>query len=245
MQASALQVTIEATHRSLEDRLRRATARTTGRGQPRDTYAYTDAFLAATSRHLAAVDDVVLRVARRRLTAGGARVHAYLHQARQLEMALGLVKARLYGEVHAVRLPWSQVWDDVQVQLSRHNEMERALVEDLLPHLQAHEHTELAERVYRSEVRAPTRPHPFTPHRGFAGGLARRLWAIADRFWDTAEGRIVPEPVRPHSKPHSHDSLIAQYLMAEPHFDQSAEVIAHHRRRRWPVRPPGQSPGSG
>jgi hypothetical protein len=59
--------------------------------------------------------------------------------------------------------------------------------------------------------------------------MARRIWAVADRFWDTAESRTVPQPVRPPSKEHAHDSLVAQYLVGEPMFDPNAPVLSHRR----------------
>ena len=40
------------------------------------------------------------------------------------------------------------------------------------------------------ECHGPTRPHPHTPHTGLLALVARRMWAIADRFWDAAEGRV-------------------------------------------------------
>lgn len=236
MTNSALELTVVATQSSLEGRLRAATSRTTLRGQPRDTYARTDTFLAATSRHLGAVDEVLLPLVRRRVPDGHDRVREYLHQARHLELALATLKARLYGEAHAVFLSWPRVWEDVRVELSRHNTLERELVARLLPVLADDEHTVLAERVYRSEVRGPTRPHPYTPHTGIAGLIARKMWAVADRFWDTAEGRVIPEPIKPRSHEHDADSLLAQYLMGEPHFDANATVVKH-RHPKSPTAP--------
>lgn len=238
MRGNSLEQTIDATHRSLAARLAEATARTTLRGHPRDTYARTDAFLAATSRHLAAVDTALLPLARRGLAEGTSQVHEYLQQARRLEHALALLKARLYGEAHAIHVSWPRVWTGVRRQLTRHNRLERQLVEDLSELLTPDERDELAQKVYWAEVNAPTRPHPNTPHQGLAGLVARRLWALADRFWDTAEGRVVPEPVKPAT--HKHDSLMAQYLVADPHFDDHAPLVEHreHHGRR------GQSPVS-
>ena len=61
--------------------------------------------------------------------------------------------------------------------------------------------------------------------------MARRIWALADRFWDAAEGRVIPDPV--HPAPHRHDSLLAQYLVADPKFDTDATIVEHrHRHRR-------------
>lgn len=228
MQQSSLALTIDATHQSLEHRLREATGRVTGQQRARDTYARTDAFLAAVSRHLAAVDDVLMPLVRRRLPDGHDKRHTYLAAARDLEQSLALVKARLYGATYASHLSWPRVWRDVQSRLERHNEMESALVTELLPRLDPGEHGELARRVYQSEVRGPTRPHPLTPHTGVAGTLARRMWSVADRFWDSAEGRVIPEPVRPRE--HHGDSLMAQYLLGAPHFDDKADVFEHRHR---------------
>ena len=51
---------------------------------------------------------------------------------------------------------------------------------------------------------------------------------VADRFWDAAEGRVIPEPV--HPAPHRHDSLMAQYLVADPKFDADATIMEHRKR---------------
>jgi hypothetical protein len=229
MNANRLTITIEATQRSLAQRLDEAT-HATGQAHPRDRYARTDAFLAATSRHLAAVDEALLGVAAHRLQDGAAKVKGYLHQARALEHASALLKARLYGEVHATYVPWAEVWSVVRRELRRHNELERALAADLVASLGHDEADALADLLYHAEVKAPTRAHPYIPHYGVLGHLARRLWAVADRFWDAAEGRVVPQPVRPPSKAHRHDSLLAQYLVGEPMLDAEAPLISHRRR---------------
>lgn len=228
MNVNRLVVTIDATHQSLQQRLDTAMHHTTTLSRPRDRYVRTDAFMAATSRHLAAVDEVLLDAVGHRLPDGPEKVKSYLHQARLLEHAIAHLKARLYGEVHAAHLPWSQVWDDVRRELLAHNRLERELVGELAEVLDGAACGALADRVYRAEVKAPTRAHPNIPHSGRVGHLARRLWAIADRFWDTAESRQVPPPVRPHPKEHSDDSLMAQYVMGEPLFDAHAPLFAHH-----------------
>lgn len=237
MNVNRLVVTIEATHQSLQQRLDAVTRSGSRRlRRPREIYSRTDAFLAATSRHLGAVDEVLVPTAEHRLPDGPERVRHYLQQARLLEQAMVRLKGRLYGEQHAAYQPWAEVWEEVRADLHRHNETERALVGDLAEVLDEAESDELAERVYRAEVKAPTRAHPYTPHTGLAGLVARRLWALADRFWDTAQARAVPPPVLPPSKEHSHDSLVAQYLVGEPLLDDSAPMLAkrrhHHRLSR-------------
>jgi hypothetical protein len=84
--------------------------------------------------------------------------------------------------------------------------------------------------VFEAEAHGPTRPHPKSPHTGIPGLLARRVWALADRIWDVAEGRVIPPPVRP---PHRrHDSLMGQYLVADPKFDADATIVEHHHPHR-------------
>jgi hypothetical protein len=229
MHTNRLVVTIEATHQSLQERLDTATRTVVRRSRPRDRYARTDAFMAATSRHLAAVEEVLLPAARHHLGDGAERVKEYLHRARLLELALAVLKARLYGAVAASHIPWEEVWEDVRRELTRHNAMEIAVVHELVVAMGDGPSDSLADAVYRAEVKAPTRAHPYLPHRGLVGLMARRIWAVADRFWDTAESRMVPQPVRPPAKDHTHDSLLAQYLVGEPLMDPNAPVVAHRR----------------
>jgi hypothetical protein len=221
----SLVMTVEATQRCLEDRL--AAARAPGRDRPRDA---TDAFLAATSRHVAAVEAVLVPRVRKHVPDGAPLSDEYLGLARELEQTLTLVKARLYGEAHAIHLSWRPLWGAVHRQLEEHNRLELLLVDALLRFDEPGELDGLAQRVFDAETRGPTRPHPHVPHTGIASLLARRVWTVADRFWDRAEGRVVPEPV--HPVPHRHDSLLAQYLVGDPHFEDGARLIAQRRRRR-------------
>ena len=235
MTANRLLITIEATQLALEERLDEATHGEVRLSRPREGRARVDAFLSSTSRHLAAVEEVLVPAARRELPDGDRRAGEYLHQARALELALATLKARVYGAVAATHIPWAEVWYDVRRELARHNELERALVGNLVivGDDSSHEatHDELADRLYRAELKAPTRAHPYLPHRGPLGVVARRVWAVADRFWDTTEDRTVPQPVRPPSKEHAHDSLVVQYLTGEPRLDAAAPLFAHRRRR--------------
>lgn len=217
----------QATHQSITARLNEVLAADHVHG-PRETQRCTDAFLAATSRHLAAVDEVLLPPVRSTVPQGDQLVREYLRVARRLESDLSLLKARLYGEAHSVRLSWSDLVHTTQANLSRHDSLETELVDQLLVHGRSEELDELAQQVFRGELRAPTRPHPHIPHTGRFGVVARRLWALADRFWDSAQGRMVPEPVRP--TPHRHDSLLAQYMVADPHFDDRAALMEHRHR---------------
>jgi hypothetical protein len=225
----SLFLTVESTQRFLELRLEDA-RRPHREPGPRDGHAGTDAFLAATSRHLAAVEAVLVPAARRVLLHSDVTVKHYLTAARRLERTLALVKARLYGEAHAVTLSWPGLWSLVARQLAEHNVLESELVQ-LLTEYDDPDHLDgLARRIFDAETRGPTRPHPYLPHTGPWGLVARRLWAMADRFWDAAEGRTIPQPVRP--LPRRHDSLLWQYLVADPRFDATATLLQRRERAR-------------
>ncbi len=225
----SLALTIEATQRSLDERLREALLPHSDPRRPRDNYAATDTFMAATSRHLAAVEAVVLAPVRHAVPEGGEIVHEYLQIARELEHTLALIKGRLYGEAYAIHLTWSTLWERARAQLEEHNRIERTMVEELIEHGDPTEVDGMARRLFDAETHGPTRPHPLLPHTGILGLVARRVWALADRFWDSAEGRVIPEPVHPAH--HRHDSLMAQYLVADPHFDADATIMEHKHPR--------------
>ena len=225
----ALVLMTEATQRSLEERLGEALAPHRDPHRPRDNYAAIDTFMAATCRHLAAVDDVLVARVRHDVPEGDGVSHAYLEVARRLEHTLALLKGKLYGEAHAIHLQWRDLFETAHTQLEEHNRSERAMVGALVRHGDPEEVDALARRVFEAETHGPTRPHPRSPHTGIFGLAARRVWAFADRVWDSAEGRVIPEPVRP--RPHRHDSLLAQYLVADPKFDADATIVEHRHGR--------------
>jgi hypothetical protein len=194
-----LDAAVHATHAVLTERLRSASAALVTASGRRDVYQLTDTFLASTSRHLAAVNAVLVPAAKKHLPDGTARARAVVRQCRRLEHALAQTKARLYGESHAIHRPWAEVWDNVGSEFEANIALERSLVDDLIGRLDPPALDRLATRVYRTELRSPTRPHPYTPHTGLSGRISRRVWSSADRFWDVAEGRMIPEPVRAHS----------------------------------------------
>jgi hypothetical protein len=237
----SLFLTVESTHRRLQERLDEALAPHRDPGRPRDGHSSTDAFLAATSRHLAAVEAVLLPTLCRTVPDGDVLARQYLQAARHLERTLSLVKARVYGEAHAVHMSWSRLWAVAKEQLTEHNRLEQEMVEKLIEHDDPEHLDGLARKVFDAETRGPTRPHPYLPHTGFLSLVARRLWAMADRFWDHAEGRVIPEPVHPVR--HRHDSLMSQYLVGDPHFDTTARLL--DRRRRAGQTPGTTTPGDG
>jgi hypothetical protein len=212
-----LRSSVQQTHDHLAARLERAAAMASTPDQPRKAFEAIDTFLAAASKHLGAVDAVLLPVARRRLPDGSHLVHDYLHAARGLELALAHVKARAYGSTFEAGHSWQAVWRDVSDAMARQRSSESVLADQLSGAVAAGDLDDLTERLYRSESTAPSRPHPYTPHTGFPGLVARKVMRVVDSFWDTAEGRMSPAPSRPQRR---RPGLIAQYFLADPRFDE-------------------------
>jgi hypothetical protein len=79
------------------------------------------------------------------------------------------------------------------------------------------------ERLYRGELAAPTRPHPYIPHQGMPGRVARTVARRIDGFWDAAEGRMVPEPLHHHER--GDDGAFTQYFLADPHLPDEDEDL--------------------
>lgn len=216
-----LQRSIRATHEVLDERLSTAELRRPTPTGPRDIYPATDTFLASTSRHLAAADSVLVPAIRHHLPDGREVAGRFVHATRDLEQAMAQAKAKLYGSVYAVQRPWRDIWSELHARFDAFMKLEEQVVADLVAHTSDSFGSDLADRVYGAEVHAPTRPHPFVPHTGVPGRVARRICVVVDHFWDATEGRMVPEPVKPHDR--GHDGPITQYLLADPHLpdDQS------------------------
>lgn len=197
--------------------------------QPRRSRQLADTFMATTCRHLAAVDDTLLPVARRHMEDGRRVVSAYVVQARELEHALHAMKARLYGEAHSARLQTNELWTRVRRLLVEHETRENEMVDGLADVLSDEELIAIARRLRATERRSPTRPHPYSPHTGLAGRMSHRVWSVFDGFWDNAEGRVIP-----HHEPPPHprrDSLITRYAMGVPRFDEPGPAAAQPERR--------------
>lgn len=210
--------TIDANHHSLRERLRAAEAAHPTADRPRDRYPLIDTFLAAASRHNAAFLAVLLPEIREHVPDGHQRAHDFARQSRDFEVALGQLKARLYGEAHAIHRPWAEVFRQVRGQADAIWRLERSLVAELRYDEGTEHRLELVGAFDRAERHAPTRPHPYLPHQGVGGSVARHVALLVDRFWDMAEGRMVPEPVRPHDR--SKDGRFTQYLLADPHLPE-------------------------
>lgn len=223
---NTLDRTIDTTHDVLRQRLREASAGVGTGSSPRDVQQMTDTFLASTCRHLCAANAVLVPAARQWLPDGSDLTRDFGRQCRQLELALRRAKGKVYGQAQTVHLSWGSVWSSVRTEFDTAVATERQIADALVSSLDTRAADALANRLYRLEVTAPTRPHPHAPRSGMAGSLARRMWARADRMWDSMEGRVLPQPVQPtvDRTPHG---LLTQYLMGNPRLgvESAADVV--------------------
>jgi hypothetical protein len=209
------------THTRMAERLEAARAMEASVDRPRDGYERIDRFLATTSMHLHAVDAVLLPPTRKQVPEGSTLVHEYVHSVKELEVVLAHVKAHEYGSVYESSFAWPNVWSDVDTALDGHRRQELQLGVRLTAALDDRDLDRLTRRLQNAELVAPSRPHPYTPHTGLLGLVARKVMHTADRFWDTVEGRMVPEPVHEPKKP---PGRIAQYFLADPRFDEEEQT---------------------
>lgn len=211
-----LRSSVQHTHDSLTERMHVARSMGVPADEPRLGYQRIDTFLACASKHLHAVDAVLLPPARQ-LPEGGEVVHEYLRSAKELEVVLAHVKAHEYGSVYETEFTWPAVWDDVGEAMTAQWDWEEQIAEWLTETTDDAELERLAERLQKAELSAPSRPHPYVPHTGVLGKVSRRVMHTADQFWDHVEGRMIPEPPREPKKP---PGRMAQYLMGDPRFDE-------------------------
>ena len=206
---------LESIHHDLRQRLDIAAGARPDLGHPRDHYIAIDTFLAAASRHNSAMVDAIAPLVRH-LPGGHDLAHEFLAASRAYEESLAQVKAKLYGSTFAVARPWPSIWEDVRHELGAVTRLEVRLAEALLT-AEPDDPRDLGTRLHHAELVSPTRPHPWIPHQGVVGHLARAVARRVDQFWDSAEGRMVPEPVRHHDR--RRQGPLTQYLLADPHLD--------------------------
>lgn len=219
--SDCLSSSLQKTHSDLAERLDAARTHTEDdRADSRAQRGRIDTFLASTSQHLHAVDAVLLPIVRRVCEDGRQRVHDYLVSAKALEVELSHVKAHEYGSVYEHRFAWQDVWVRLEAVMADAWKHEQELGAQLAEALDGDRLQALCERLAAAELTAPTRPHPYTPHTGILGLMARKVMHAVDSFWDAAEGRMVPEPER---SPRKEPGLFGQYLLGDPRFDPEQE----------------------
>lgn len=186
--------------------------------RPREVREQADAFLADVARHVHAVSAVLLPPVRREVADGKQVVHDYMEAVRALEVVLAHVRAHEFGSTYELHFTWAEAWAELASVLADQRHAERDLARRL-DEEDPDEAGDLAERLTLEEERAPTRPHPYTPHVGALGAVSRTVMRAADSFWDDAQGRMVNEPEK---EPHREPGLLGRYLMASPKIDEDS-----------------------
>lgn len=205
---------IARTHDTLAERLGAARTAMPDRSQSRRGCAPVDYFLSETSKHLHAVDEVLLPAARR-CHDGRQLVKEAIRSQKSLEVVLFHVKSHEYGSVWERNIDWTTMWAEVDRALAdqrRHEETVGGELDDLLGET---ERARAVERLSRRTEEEPSRPHPHLPHTGLFGGTSRRVTRVTDAWWDMAEGRFTIRPAVTHKRP----GLMWQYLLASPRFE--------------------------
>ena len=187
-------------------------------GEPRRLFQLYDTCLATLSRHLAAVQDVLYPAVRRhQLPEGEAWVADQVHLARHIERVMRAIEGSLYGEVHDLWLSHQQMWDELIRLLDDHDRAEEEAVAALAQRLTPEQQESFGAAFAGAVRRAPTRPHPYSPHSHALGRLSNRMWSLADRAMDEMDGRVIPhEP----PKPPSPKTLWGQYLLGQPMIEE-------------------------
>jgi len=203
---------VSTTHDDLVARLEIARQMHGTRDDPRLQRHRIDDFLGGACKHLHAVDEVMLP-AYARLPHGRSLCHAYTAAVKRLEVLLFHVNAHEYGSSFEGHYAWPRLWQEVEEALAGQRRHEDELARALTDALDDDALQTLTDRIHRVEPAEPSRPHPHQPHGGLLGRLSRRVMRRTDAFWDTAQGRIVPEPAH---APHKRPGLMGQYLLGQP-----------------------------
>jgi hypothetical protein len=180
-----------------------------------------DAEVATFSGHLAAVEAVVHPVARRHLPGGRAAVTAQRRRARRLERTMRLIEGRFYGDTHAVDMDLEGLQSELKQQAKVYARSELDLARRLDATLTSPQRSDLVERVAAAVKKAPTRPHPYTPHPRLLAGPILRACSAWDRALDVMDNRTAPG--RAARRRPAALSLWGQYVLGTPTFEEEQQ----------------------
>lgn len=212
---TCLAESVKRTHDGLVERLGQARRVPMDKATVRRGSPSIDGLLARTSAHMHAVDEVLVPAAR--LAHARDAVRDYRRACRRLGVSVAHAKAHEFGSTYETGVSWSVVWDELEQALAAERSAEEAMVTAMesadLGSFQA-----LTDRLEHVELTAPSRPHPYLPHRGPMGHVMRRMMRGVDRWWDHVEGRYVPQVARPHRAL----GLVGQYFTGTPHMQDES-----------------------
>ncbi|PSL06759.1 hypothetical protein CLV30_102147 [Haloactinopolyspora alba] len=209
-------------HETLRAELDAARRAEPTQADPRRPVVLCDTFLATMSRHIATVEDVLYPRARRLLPRTDGLAAEQVRIARNVEHTMRAIEGTYYGDAYAPAGPREPWWALMADLLAEHDRAERVLLARLCAAMSPDELDELTVRFATVLERAPTRPHPYSPHSPRLSRWQHRFWAVADRMMDAMDNRVIP--TKPRTRHGAPDSLLTQYLVGSP---RSARSPAH------------------
>jgi hypothetical protein len=174
-----------------------------------------------TSVHLAAVERVLYPAIARRLPGSRMAVRRLMAVDHRLQNALWRLDRRVTGDVRSSSLVVDDLVRQVRDLLAEHAHAEEALLAELQQVLADEEQAALIDRLAGVICRAPTRPHPNTPHSRVTDALAFRIESWCDSIRDSLDCRSIPSPRRVRA-PHPIGRWGA-YLTAQPFYPQALQ----------------------
>ncbi|HWA67061.1 MAG TPA: hypothetical protein VG899_11915 [Mycobacteriales bacterium] len=164
------------------------------------------------SAHVAAFEQSIYPIARRRLPDGAALLAEDREVVARLVHTLRVAERMHTGDVLASNLSGQRLTDRLLELVNEHSRVQQRLVARLADALDPAEADSLAKEYGEALAHAPTRPHPHLHNR-----MLFRLDALRDRLLDTMDGRHVPVPrvARTYIAPGRWGS----YLLGQPHPD--------------------------
>jgi len=151
--------------------------------------------------------------AARRLPAARPALSALRAADHELERLLRNAEQLHAGDSLAAQLDAKRLENELRRALDRHIAAESDLVHGLIDRMQRADADELMASYEDVLRQAPTRPHPYAPHRGLLGAAAFRIDALRDRVMDVMDGRNVPSPRRSRSA--TEPGRWGRYLLGE------------------------------
>jgi len=217
---ACLQDSIKHTHDELAEQF--VTARTVmpERGHSRRGCQCVDLYVVGSSRHMHAVDEVLVPAVEHRVDSGRSLARDYQAASHELAIVLTRVKAHEFGSPYEQGFAWSDVWNDVQEAMADQRRHEEMLGRQLSEALEDDRLELLTERLEEAAGHEPTRPHPYVPHHGPAGQVARWVTRMSDEFWDTVESRYRPALA---PKPARRRGPVERYLLGDTWFPEEEE----------------------
>lgn len=149
------------------------------------------------SVHLAAVERALYPAVLRRLPGFRSRVRMQMAVDKRLQQALWWLDRRLTGDMASASTPVEHLVGRLLRRFDEHCAGEAALLAELCEVLDEGGQKTLAGDVAALMTRAPTRPHPHTPHLGFTDPLTFAVESWVDRIRDQMDNRSVCTPRQP------------------------------------------------